>query len=130
MQLAQGTLPALQVGDLPRPVAEHFKCHPAIIWLGTKELAKIVSKHSDIRLEQLQSLPYMIRDGTHYLEAIHPNSVPIFYRSAAEARWYIIGVKPASRGSEVWVQTFFYISDKKAARRLARASLLHAPKKR
>jgi hypothetical protein len=97
MQLALGQKPALQVGDLPRPVAAHFRCHPAIVWLGTDELRKIVTKHPQIRVEQLQYLHYAIRDGVYYVEKYRPNCVTIYY--IVDERTYVIGLKPTSRGS-------------------------------
>lgn len=93
MQLSRGKPPALHVGDLPRPVAEQLKCHPAIVWLGTQELSKIVTKHSSIRVEQLQCLPAAIRDGHYYLEQQRPFCLTVFYTEAATGREYIIGLK-------------------------------------
>jgi len=131
MQLAMGRPPALQVGDLPRPVAQHLKCHPAIVWLGAAELSKIVKKHgSEIKLEQLQCLPFAIRDGEYYSEIKRPNCVTVYYRDRDTKLQYIIGLKPASRGCEVWVQTFFRIDDTKAARRQARDTFLFVRKSR
>jgi hypothetical protein len=128
MQLARGKPPALQVGDLPRPVAEYLKCHPAIVWLGTPELRKIVNKHSPIRVEQLQRLPLAMQDARYYLEPARPHCVTAFYFEPTSERQYILGLKPASHGSEVWVQTFFYIDNKKAARKQDRCTFLYARK--
>jgi hypothetical protein len=96
MQLAMGQLPALQMGDLPRPVAEYLKCHPAIVWLGPNELAKIVRKHGDdIRHEQLQCMPFAIKDGEYYTEECRPNCVTIIYRERNVGLQYTIGLKAA-----------------------------------
>jgi hypothetical protein len=125
MQLAMGQLPALQMGDLPRPVAEYLKCHPAIVWLGPNELTKIARKHGDdIKLEQLQCMPFALRDGEYYTEDRRPNCVTIIYRERTAGLQYTIGLKAAGRGSEVWVQTFHRIDDRKAARRRAARSFL------
>jgi len=125
MQLVAGKLPALQVGDLPRPVAEHLGCHPAIVWLGHNEVQKIVMKHGDcINVPQLQCLPFAIRDGAYYFEPNRLKSVTVFHRFANDDLQYVIGLKPADRGSEVWVQTFFRIDDTKANKRMAKSTLL------
>jgi hypothetical protein len=66
MQLAMGQKPALQVGDLPRIVAEYLGCHPAIVFLGHRELMKIGGKHGEIKHAELQQLPFMIAKGAYY----------------------------------------------------------------
>ena len=131
MQLALGKPPALQVGDLPRPVAEHLGCHPAIVWLGTAELGKIVRKHGDqIKVENLQCLPYAISDGVYYKDQNRPNCVTVYYRDKYTNLQYVIGLKPANRGGEVWIQTFYRIDDRKAARRQVQARILYVRKNR
>lgn len=106
MQLAMGRKPSLPVGDLPRPVAEHLKCHPAIVFLGHTEFKKIVGKHQEIKAEHLQYLPYMIKHGTYAHDLNRPNCVTIFHKSDYDGQLYQAGIKATVRGSEVWVQTY------------------------
>lgn len=75
---------------------------------------EIVTKHSSIRIEQLQCLAAAIRDGRYYLEPARPHCVTAFYREPTAERQYIVGLKPTSGGSELWVQTFFDIDALKA----------------
>lgn len=130
MQLVAGKTPALQVGDLPRPVAEFLGCHPAIVWLGHREVQKIVRKHGDsINVPHLQSLPFAIKDGSYYSDPSRTNCVTIYHRFSHDELQYVIGLKPADRGCEVWVQTFYRIDDTKADKRKAKATLLYCRKR-
>jgi hypothetical protein len=128
MQLAAGSLPELYVGDLPRPIAEHLECHPAIVWLGTDELRKIVRKHGHAIRVELQCLYMAIRDGSYYSEPERPRCVTIYYRESETELSYVIGLKPACAGTEVWVQTFFRIDDVKRRRRQSKSTFLYAKK--
>jgi hypothetical protein len=126
MQLAMGRLPALQVGDLPRPVAEYMHCHPAIVWLGAQQLQKIVRDHPEIRVEQLQCLPFAIHDARYYCDKERSNCLTAYYTAELRGQ-YLIGIKPAIRGGEVWIQTFYRQDDKTALRRQSKSSLIHDP---
>src|SRR5580700_5202100 len=65
MQLVSRQRTSLQVGDLPRIVATYLQCHPAIVYLGHEEILKIVHKHPEIRVEELQCLPFAISKGEY-----------------------------------------------------------------
>src|SRR5262245_8522458 len=106
MQLVAGQKTSLPVGDLPHDVAKYLKCHPAIAYLGHKEVTKIVRKHGDVRIEQLQSLPYAIKDGEYRDDPGRGNCVTIYWENPTDRALYLIGLKSASIGGEVWVQTF------------------------
>ena len=60
IQLVCGQKSSLPVGDLPQDVAKYLGCHPGIVYLGHKEVLKIVRKHREIRVEELQCLPFAI----------------------------------------------------------------------
>ncbi len=60
IQLVCGQKSSLPVGDLPQDVAKYLGCHPGIVYLGHKEVLKIVRKHPEIRVEELQCLPFAI----------------------------------------------------------------------
>ncbi len=129
MQLVAGQLRSLQVGDLPRPVAEHLKCHPAVVYLGHKEVLKIAGKHKEIIVPHLQYLPYAIKEGSYYEEAPRPLCVTILYTDKETSKSYLIGLKSAGRGGEVWVQTFHRIDETKVARKKSSCTLIYSGKR-
>ena len=60
IQLVSGQKSSLPVGDLPQDVAKYLGCHLGLVYLGHKEVLKIVRKHPEIRVEELQCLPFAI----------------------------------------------------------------------
>jgi len=117
LHLARGYKPALQVGDLPRGIAVFLKCHPAIVFLGTKEVHKIVRKHPEIKLDELQCLHIAIKEGEYYFDKSRSNCVTIFYTPRDKRDIYLIALKATQGGYEVWVQTFHRISPSKAEKK-------------
>jgi hypothetical protein len=101
MQLVSGQKPSLQVGDLPRVVAEHLGCHPAIVYLGHEEVLKIVRKHPKIRVEELQCLPFAIAKGEYREDPERGKCVTVFYNEPTKNKLYLIGLKSACAGGEV-----------------------------
>jgi hypothetical protein len=128
MQLVSGQRTSLQVGDLPRPVAAYLGCHPAIVYLGHSEVLKIVRKHSEIRVEELQCLPYAIADGEYRDDAQRGRCVTVFYNEPRKNKLYIIGLKAACRGCEVWVQSFYRTTPDKAKNKRQNNSFLYKKK--
>ncbi|MGO9238851.1 MAG: hypothetical protein ACLP4V_33875 [Methylocella sp.] len=63
MQLVSGQKSSLPVGDLPEDVAKYLGCYPGIVYLGHKEVLKIIRKHPEIRVEERQCLPFAIALG-------------------------------------------------------------------
>jgi len=90
MQLVSGQKSSLQVGDLPRTVASYLRCRPAIVYLGHEEVLKIVHKHSEIRVEELQCLPFAIAKGEYREDRQRGRCVTIFYKSPINNKLYII----------------------------------------
>jgi hypothetical protein len=107
MQLVSGQKSSLPVGDLPRAVAKHLGCHPAIVYLGHKEVLKIVRKHPEISVEELQCLPFAIAQGEYHEDTCRAQCVTIFYNEPTKSKLYIIGVKSACSGGEAWIQSFY-----------------------
>lgn len=124
MQLGRGQKPALQVGDLPRPVAEYLNCHPAIVFLGHRELLKIGGKHKEIGAAEFQQLPFLIKCGRYYEDARRPRCVTVFYELPSDGKLYVAGLKAAARGCEVWIQTFHRIDDYRARAKIEIAKLI------
>jgi hypothetical protein len=125
MQLVAGQKPSLQVGDLPRPVAEYLRCHPAIVYLGHSEVLKIVRKHREIRVEELQCLPYAIANGEYRDDPQRGQCVTVYYNESTRNKLYIVGLKSACRGGEVWVQTFHRTTPDKAKNKQQNSTLLY-----
>ena len=107
-----------------KSVAEYLKSHPAIIFLGFKEFHKIVGKHTEIKADHLQYLPYLIRRGTYAKDSARPNCVTIFHRSGYDGKLYQAGIKATGNGSEVWVQTYHRTDLTKTNRLLSKHGLL------
>jgi hypothetical protein len=125
MQLVAGQKKTLPVGDLPRDVAEYLGCHPAIVYLGHREVLKIVNKHGEnVRVEQLQCLHLAIRDGEYRADPGRKRSVSIYYQNPYDGHLYLIGIKPADKGSEVWICTLFQTTAKKIRNQRERSVLL------
>lgn len=125
MQLVMGQKQALTVGDLPRIVATAVGCHPAVVYLGHREVAKIVRGHGDgIGVEQLQCLTFAIKDAEYRLDAMRRNALSLYYHNPVDNEFYVIGLKHACSRSEVWVSTFFRTSETKQRSQRERAELL------
>lgn len=125
MQLALGQKAHLKMGDLPRPVATLLKCHPAIIFLGKDEFRHIASSHPEMKREEFQLVPWLVKNGSYYLDPGRKNQVTIFGRLDHDEKLYTLGIKAVDNGCELWVQTMFRIDAKKAARRIRKMTLIH-----
>ena len=129
MQLVAGQKPVLTVGDLPRVVAEAVSCHPAIVYVGHKEVVKIVRGHSEgVGVEQLQCLTFAVRDAEYRLDAMRRNALSLYYRSPIDEEFYVIGLKHACGRREVWVSTFYRTSEDKQRSQRERSTLLRPQK--
>ena len=72
-------------------------------------------------------IPWLIRDGSYYFHERYPRSITIFGQLMHDNKLYTLGLKAASGGYEVWVQTMFRMGLKKAMRRAAPMELVHGP---
>jgi hypothetical protein len=88
IQLVSGQKSSLPVGDLPRDVAKYLGCHLGIVYLGHKEVLKIVRKHPEIRVEELQCLPFAIALGEYREDAHRECCVTIFYNEPIKNTLY------------------------------------------
>lgn len=130
MQLGLGLLKSVPVGDLPRVVAVHLGCHPAVVYLGYKELYKIAGKHTDVAYREFQFLPYMISDGRYVSDPKRASAVTVFYRNPENGLLYTAGLKSAERGGEVWISTLHRTTDAKVDNRTERATIIRDYRKR
>jgi hypothetical protein len=127
MQLVAGRKQSLPVGDLPRGIANYMNCHPGIVYLGHREVIKIVGKHGEkIRVEQLQCLPFAIKDGEYRADPARGGSVSIYYRNPFDNELYVIGIKAAAKGGEVWICTLYQGSERNAENQRKRGTMLRA----
>jgi hypothetical protein len=127
MQLVRGQKQSLPVGDLPRVIADRLHCNPGIVYLGHREVIKIVGNHGEkIRVEQLQCLPFAIKDGEYRADPARGGSISIYYRNPFDNELYVIGIKPASKRGEVWVCTLYQSSDRNTKNQRSRGTLLRA----
>ena len=125
MQLALERRPSLKVGDLPRPIAEIMGCHPAIVFLGAAEFKHIAQSHPEMRREEFQLIFQIIKTGSYYQHPDYPTSVTVFGDLEHDGKLYMLGLKSAQGGCEVWVQTMFRIGHRKALRRIRNSVLIH-----
>src|SRR5208337_5479177 len=95
IQLVCGQKSSLPVGDLPQDVAKYLGCYPGIVYLGHKEVLKIVRKHPEIRVEELQCLPFAIALGEYREDAHRERCVTIFYKEPIKNTPYTTRVKSA-----------------------------------
>lgn len=127
MCLALRKRPHLQVGELPRPVATYLACSPGVVYLGAAELHHIANKHMDIRQEEVQHLFLMISRGCYFRVKGRPNCVTIYWRMPEAEKPYLVGLKAANSG-EVWVQTMYRTTPRKAANKTTDDLLLWGTK--
>ncbi len=125
MEFAAGRKPAIQVGDLPRPVAEFLRCHPAIVWLGIETFYKIAKKHPEIAVAEFQQLFLLVASGAYYLDPDRPRSVTVYRQLADSPEFYMTALKSAAGGCEVWVQTFHRTNEKQISRITRSCTLIH-----
>ncbi|WP_045369001.1 hypothetical protein [Methyloceanibacter caenitepidi] len=126
MQTLLGQKDALPVGDLPRPVAEHMRCHPAVVFLGSNEIKKIRMKHPEIGYEELQLLFLAIREGEYRTDdQRRERCATVFWTFKETGETFVVGLKSASQGGEVWVSTFHRISGRKLSKKIQRTKFLY-----
>jgi hypothetical protein len=127
MQLALGQRDHLKMGDLPRTVAEITGCHPAIVYLGKREFWHIARSHPEMQREEFQLVPWLLKDGSYYVDERRPNQMTIYGRLQHDRKLYALCLKAVDHGCEVWVQTMYRIDDKKAQRRSKNMTLIFGP---
>ncbi|MFD0985656.1 hypothetical protein [Methyloligella solikamskensis] len=126
MQTAMGQKDAIKVGDLPRQVAKHMGCHPAVVYLGGAELHKITLKHKDISAERLQMLFMAIRDGEYRTDDQNrARHLTVIWEFPETRETYVIGLKSASNGGEVWICTYYKISGRKLDKKLRKTTRIY-----
>lgn len=96
----------MPVGNLPHAVAQHLKCHPAVVYLRRTEALKIFAKHTEIKEYDLQFLPVLIEHGAYIWSAKRPKTITAFYPERMTDKFFLAALKAADSGSEVWVSTF------------------------
>ena len=124
IQLVCGQKSSLPVGDLPQDVAKYLGCYPGIVYLGHKEVLKIVRKHPEIRVEELQCLPFAIALGEYREDSHRERCVTIFYKEPIKNTLYTIGVKSACSDGEAWVQSFYRTTPDKSKNKRQHNKLL------
>jgi hypothetical protein len=129
MQLMAGRKPVLTIGNLPRSVAAYLKAHPAIVYLRRRELIKILEKHTEIELDHLMHLTFAIEKGKYYSDPNRTNCVSSIYYNNDNEKAYVVGIKTALNGSEVWISTYHRSTRVKLERRYAQSQYLCGPKK-
>jgi len=115
------------MGDLPRRVAEITGCHPAIVYMGKKEFWHITRSHPEMRREEFQLAPWLIRDGSYYVDGRRANQMTIYGQLEHDSKLYTLGLKSVDHGCEVWVQTMYRIDPKKAERRSRTMDQIYGP---
>jgi hypothetical protein len=129
MQVILGQRPVLTVGDLPRPVATYLKAHPAIVFLRHSELKHILSDHTYIAPFDVMNLTFAIEKGAYFEDPKRKNAVTCIYRNADNDRYYTVGIKTASNGSETWIATYHRAKDRFVRSREGKWKLICGPKK-
>jgi hypothetical protein len=98
MDLSMRRRPHLYVGELPRPVATYLGVNPGLVYLGTDEFHHIVSKHADVRQEEVQQLFLMIRHGFYYRDPSRRNCITVFWTMPETVKPFLVGLKAANSG--------------------------------
>jgi hypothetical protein len=88
------------------------------------EVLKIVRKHPEIHVEELQCLPFAIALGEYRKDARRECCVTIFYNEPIKNTLYIIGVKSACSDGEAWVQSFYRTTPDKSKNKRQHNKLL------
>ncbi|TAU90974.1 hypothetical protein [Rhizobium leguminosarum] len=117
MDLAMRRRPHLYVGELPRPVATYLDVNPGLVYLGREEFHHIASKHTEVRQEEVQHLFLMIKHGFYFKDPNRRNCTTVFWTMPDTKKPFLVGLKAANSG-EVWVQTMYRITVKKAERKM------------
>lgn len=130
MQVILGQRPVLTVGNLPRPVADHLKAHPGIVFLRHIELKHILSDHTYILPYDVMHLTFAIESGAYYEDPKRKNAVTCLYHNQDSGRFYTVGIKTASNGSETWIATYHRAKDRFVRSREAKWKHIWGPKKK
>lgn len=100
-----------QVGVLPDSVWKHLGWPCPWVYLGESGLEHITKAHPDITDFDLLWLPLAIASGQIVHVAKSSKQVLVAYR-AEKLKFYRCALKSAQSGTEVWVDSFYRISDK------------------
>lgn len=129
MQVILGQRPVLTVGDLPRAVASHLNASPGIVFLRHIELKHILKDHTYIAPFDVMHLTFAIESGAYFEDPKRKNAVTCLYRNADNDRYYTVGIKTASNGSETWIATYHRAKDRFVKSRESKWKHIWGPKK-
>ncbi|PVE25628.1 hypothetical protein DC522_04725 [Microvirga sp. KLBC 81] len=128
-ELVFGHRQYLTVGDLPRSVAEYLGCHPGIVFLRRREAQKIWIKHPEVSPLDLLQLPLVVTKGCYYADPKRRRCVTVLYQNPHKHRPYVLGLKSAAQGCEVWVSTFYQTTEREAQKMFGKWEVLRPAKK-
>ena len=128
LDLLAGRRRFLTVGDLPRPVADHLRCHPAVVYLRNLEARKIWETHQEVTGIDLLQMSLALTKGCYYADPKRARCVTSIY-TAENGKPYVLGLKSADNGHEVWVATYYRTNADEVARRFGRWGVIRPAKK-
>ena len=70
-------------------------------------------------------MPYLLQSGSYYLESNRPRSVTVLGQLDHDYKRYMVGLKSAESGCEVWVETMFRTGQKKGLRKIKGCRLIY-----
>ena len=116
-QLASGQRHSVVLAEMPSKIAMAFGCHPGIIYMGARELTKLLAKHS-LSFAAVQNIPFGIKEGQWFLDDRRQDCAVLIYYSREDRELYYASIKKVGPGNELWLQTCHRTTRAKADRRI------------
>jgi hypothetical protein len=128
-KLARGHLDHLVVGELPYDVVRRLGWPGQIVYLSRVSYDHIRQTHPDVTRTDLTMASLALSNGLLIHDANRPTHISICYQhpEKVEVR-YIMAVKRASKGPDIWMTTFHRSKRRQTISALRRGTVLRKHK--
>jgi hypothetical protein len=115
-------LGAVNAGLVPFEVSEHFGCKQSFAYLSSDSLKHILKKHPETDLLDLLCMPDMVQSGLWIAD--RPNAACVIYKRPDTGLLYASGLKVAGEGYELYMGSFYRITERQIASKRGRGAVL------
>ena len=122
--LLEGRRNPVHVGELPIEVAEAVGVVTPNVYLALERINHIFNKHRDVTKFDLLILPTMIQSGLIVRENKSKTILVASYVHPVTNKRYVAPMKIANNNCEVWISSFYRVSDRQTKALLKRSKIL------
>jgi hypothetical protein len=114
----------IRVGELPFDVSKKLRLRNHGVYLSLASYNHIQNAHPDITDYVLLLLPLALRRGLIVQERVKMNVIVVSYIHDETSLRYVVALKIASSGNEVWVSSIYRSKRRQTSRILKRGVIL------